>query len=296
MNSQDFLKGKTILVTGATGFLAKVFVEKILSIQPEIKKLYLLVRASKTDLAEHRLQNEVFEIDLFRVLRAKWGEKFSSFISKKVVAIAGDVAVENLGIKDQNILNEIFEEIDLLVHFAASTKFDERFDISMGVNTKGPLHAMNIAKNCKRIKAFLHISTAYVCGDAKEGHTLLRETPFKMDQSLKGTSKLDIHTEMNLLERKLIELKVMNADENTTKWAMKDYGMGRANLHGWPNTYTFTKAMGEMLLVHHKDDVPLIIIRPTMVTSTSKDPFPGWIEGLRTRRGRLEIGKATYKR
>jgi len=39
--------------------------------------------------------------------------------------------------------------------------------------------------------------------------------------------------------------------------------------------------MGEMQLVHHKENVPLIIIRPTMVTSTLKDPFPGWIEGLR---------------
>jgi len=39
--------------------------------------------------------------------------------------------------------------------------------------------------------------------------------------------------------------------------------------------------MGEMLLMHHKDNVPLIIIRPTMITSTSKDPFPGWIEGQR---------------
>jgi len=52
-------------------------------------------------------------------------------------------------------------------------------------------------------------------------------------------------------------------------------------LHGWLNTYSFTKAMGEMLLMHHKDNVPLIIIRPSMVTGTSKDPFPGWIEGLR---------------
>jgi len=39
--------------------------------------------------------------------------------------------------------------------------------------------------------------------------------------------------------------------------------------------------MGEMLLKHHKDEVPLVIIRPSMVTGTSKDPFPGWIEGLR---------------
>ncbi|KNA25656.1 hypothetical protein SOVF_004590, partial [Spinacia oleracea] len=29
-------------------------------------------------------------------------------------------------------------------------------------------------------------------------------------------------------------------------------------------------------------DVPLVIIRPTMVTSTLKEPFPGWVEGIRT--------------
>ncbi|KAK2433770.1 alcohol-forming fatty acyl-CoA reductase [Trifolium repens] len=279
---QDFLKGKSILVTGATGFLAKVFVEKILRIQPEVKKLYLLLRASNTELAEERLQNEVFKIDLFRILRERWGENFSSFISKKVVTIAGDVAMENLGIKDEKLKYEIFEEIDFLVHFAACTKFNERFDILMDVNTKGALHALNIAKNCKRLKAFVHISTAYVCGDAKDGHGILRETPFEMGQSLKEDFKLDIHKEMDLLERKLAELQAMNVDENTINCVMKDYGMERANLHGWANTYTFTKAMGETLLVHQKANVPLVIIRPTMVTSTKNDPFPGWIEGLRT--------------
>ncbi|KAL5082734.1 hypothetical protein RYX36_011155 [Vicia faba] len=123
---QHFFKGKTILVTGATGFLAKVFIEKILRIQPDIQKLYILLRASNSDLAAHRLQNEVFDIDLFRVLRAELGEDFNSFTSKKVVAIAGDVAIENFGIKDEKIKNEIFEEIDVLVHSAALTKLDER--------------------------------------------------------------------------------------------------------------------------------------------------------------------------
>ncbi|GAY69154.1 hypothetical protein CUMW_269820 [Citrus unshiu] len=31
--------------------------------------------------------------------------------------------------------------------------------------------------------------------------------------------------------------------------------------------------MGEMLLDHHKDNLPIIIIRPTMITSTYKEPF-----------------------
>ncbi|KAK2380126.1 alcohol-forming fatty acyl-CoA reductase [Trifolium repens] len=285
MNSgtmENFLKGKTILITGTTGFLAKVFVEKILRIQPEIQKLYLLVRASNTDLASYRLKNEVFQKDLFRVLREKFGEDFNSFISKKVEVVAGDVADENLGIKDNNIKNVMFEEIDLIINSAATTNFDERFDISMGVNTMGALNVLNIAKQCHKVKLLVHISTAYVCGKTEEGESIFHEKPFEMDQSLNGTSQLDIHTEMNLLKKKLDELRGMKVDENTIKYVLKDYGIERANLHGWPNTYVFTKAMGEMLLVHHKDNIPLIIIRPTMITSTNKDPFPGWIEGQRT--------------
>ena len=36
-----------------------------------------------------------------------------------------------------------------------------------------------------------------------------------------------------------------------------------------------------MLLEQHREDLPVVIIRPTMVTSTYQDPFPGWIEGAR---------------
>jgi len=52
-------------------------------------------------------------------------------------------------------------------------------------------------------------------------------------------------------------------------------------LHGWPNTYVLTKAMGEMLVANMKDNLPLIIIRPTIVISTYSEPFPGWIEDVR---------------
>ncbi|RDY01932.1 Fatty acyl-CoA reductase 8, partial [Mucuna pruriens] len=161
-NYSTFFKGKSILVTGSTGYLAKVFIEKILRIQPEIQKLYLLVRALNTDTAIQRMQNEVIRIDLFGVLQDKWGEDFDSFMSKKVVVIAGDVSLENLGLKDENLKNEMLEDIDILVNFAASTKFDERFDISMGVNTMGALHVINFAKHCHKLKALVHISTDLV--------------------------------------------------------------------------------------------------------------------------------------
>lgn len=43
----------------------------------------------------------------------------------------------------------------------------------------------------------------------------------------------------------------------------------------------FTKAMGEMLIDKMRDDIPVVIIRPSVIESTFKDPFPGWMEGNR---------------
>jgi fatty acyl-CoA reductase len=54
--------------------------------------------------------------------------------------------------------------------------------------------------------------------------------------------------------------------------------------------YTFTKTMGEILLGQRRGNLPVVIIRPTMVTSTYQDPFPGWIEGARYVRYRHMIG------
>lgn len=56
----------------------------------------------------------------------------------------------------------------------------------------------------------------------------------------------------------------------------------RARFFGWPNTYVFTKAMGEMVLGHLRGDLPLVIVRPTIITSILRDPLPGWIEGIRS--------------
>lgn len=52
-------------------------------------------------------------------------------------------------------------------------------------------------------------------------------------------------------------------------------------MYGWANTYVFTKAMGEMLIETLKENVSVVIVRPTMVTSTYREPFPGWVEGVR---------------
>ncbi|KAL2511104.1 putative fatty acyl-CoA reductase 4 [Abeliophyllum distichum] len=105
-----------------------------------------------------------------------------------------------------------------------------------------------------------------------------------MGETLDGAkiSYLDINTEKKIIEEKLRELEAQNASKIQITSEMRNLGIERAKLHGWPNTYSFTKAMGEMLLENLKENIKVIIVRPTIITSTYKEPFSGWIEGIRT--------------
>ncbi|CDY65772.1 BnaCnng48640D [Brassica napus] len=109
-----------------------------------------------------------------------------------------------------------------------------------------------------------------------------RYIPFAMGETLHGKNKVDINTEMQLVEQRLKQLVEQGCSEEETKHAMRDLGLKRAKLFGLPNTYAFTKVMGEMFLGHYRENMAIVIIRPTMITSTFSDPFPGWIEGVKT--------------
>ncbi|XP_047317048.1 alcohol-forming fatty acyl-CoA reductase-like [Impatiens glandulifera] len=285
----QFLDNKTILVTGALGFLAKIFVEKILRSQPNVKKLYLLLRAHDVKSAAQRLNDEGFEKELFRVIKEKQNGNFDSFVWEKVIPVPGDITQDdNLGIlrkdlddhsENVDLLEQILREVDVVVNLAATTNFDERYDVAYNINTLGAKHVLNFAKKCDNIKLLLHVSTAYVSGE-KAG--LIVENPYKMGETLNGVSGLDIDNEKRIVDEKLGILSGGKAEESQVTLAMKDLGMERARMYGWPNVYVFTKAMGEMLLGHFKGNLPVVIIRPTIVTSTYKEPFPGWVEGIRT--------------
>src|SRR5262249_44541421 len=58
-------------------------------------------------------------------------------------------------------------------------------------------------------------------------------------------------------------------------------GMERARHWGWTNTYTYTKSLGEQIILSDKD-VPVTIVRPAVVESSVRYPFPGWNEGFNT--------------
>nr|XP_016494643.1 PREDICTED: fatty acyl-CoA reductase 3-like [Nicotiana tabacum] len=198
-------------------------IEKILRVQPNVKKLYLLIRARDSISAKERFNNEVIKTDLFGVLREKLGANLHALIEDRVFPVAGDIACDNLGINSE-LKDEMCREIDIFVNSAAATRFDERYDTAIRINTLGALNILKFSKQCSNVNMLLHISTAYVCG-VKEG--LIQEKPLHYGETLNRGSHLEIDAEHKLVEEKLKDLQARNATEKEVTLAMRVLGIER---------------------------------------------------------------------
>ena len=62
---------------------------------------------------------------------------------------------------------------------------------------------------------------------------------------------------------------------------MVEAGRARAVSLGWPDAYAYTKAFGERALLQQRGDIPVSIVRPSIIESAWAEPRPGWIRGFR---------------
>ena len=54
-----------------------------------------------------------------------------------------------------------------------------------------------------------------------------------------------------------------------------------ANLVGeHPNTYSYTKALAEQLLLDKAQGLPLTIVRPSIVVASWQYPMKGWVDNF----------------
>lgn len=288
--------GKSLLVTGSTGFLAKAFVAKALRDLPDLRRLVLLIRPRARPGGEpvgatERFEREILGSSVFRSLRAELGEAFDDVLREKVVAVDGDLTLDGLGLDDEGLT--ALEEVDALVNSAATVVFDERVDEAVSLNTQGVQRLLGLARRLGDVP-LLHVSTAYVCGQVQG---LVPEEPPSLDRVVaddlegrpEGTLDLDAEVEELLaaaravLQDEALVARAANDEERRriVKDRLVEIGMARARARGWNDTYTYTKSLGERLLVRDHGAVPACIVRPAIIESSLSDPEPGWIDGLR---------------
>lgn len=152
---------RNVFLTGCTGFVGKVLLEKILRSIPNVGKIYLLVRPRKGSTAEERFHSEVISSECFNRLRNEIGiNEFTKLIQQKCYPVIGELTQSACGISpDMQV--QLQNEVNIILHCAAVVDFNERLDRAIELNVLGTLRMLDLAKQCQNIAAFVHVSTCY---------------------------------------------------------------------------------------------------------------------------------------
>ncbi|XP_064076093.1 putative fatty acyl-CoA reductase CG5065 isoform X1 [Vanessa tameamea] len=242
----QFYAGRDIFITGATGFMGKVLIERLLSTCPDVGRLHLLMRPKKGETPEKRLM-KLKQSQVFDIIRQQNPSQLD-----KLSFIQGDVAQPGLGIANEYLKQ--LQEVSVVFHSAATLKFDEPLPSAVEQNVLSVMRLMDICDTLPNLQALVHVSTAYCNPELNVIEEKVYPAPAPLPRLLA-----------------LVEAVPAPLLANITPQYIKPK----------PNTYTFTKAMAEEAVRSRVNrSYPIAIFRPTIVVSSLKNPYPGWIENL----------------
>ena len=304
------LAGKNILLIGVTGFIGKVWLAQLLNEVPEIGKIYLLIRRQRTTTAQRRFEKIFEESPVFDPLQERLGERFAEFVSERVEVVEGDVSQPGLGIAPETRA-QLARNLDLVVNSSGLTDFNPDLREALASNVAPVLHLIEFLRESDHA-ALMHLSTCYVVG-AKDGrvveevqpnYTPLGVADFDAEHEWQSLQEVVAHAEARAespeitaaLRRQALG-KHRGSEEpagpelenlirkNRMRWLrnrLTRAGTRRARRLGWPNTYTLSKSLAESMIVRHGAGLPIAIVRPSIVETSTDQPFRGWNEGINT--------------
>ena len=309
------LTGKRILIVGVTGFVGKVTLSMLLHHYGEVlERVYVLVRKGTSKGARERFFDKVAASRPFEPLREKYGDNYLTWLTEKCIVLEGDISGPWAGL-GQELGESLRGKIDAVLSCAGLVSFNPPLEVGLNVNTHGVRY---LAEACLFWDVpLVHVSTAFVAGrrsgvifedEELKGYFPKRgelEAEFSLEQELADCEKLtarlreeadDKALSSTFRTRAVARLESMGRDPNDARtlrlavgrerklWLstkLVDAGMQRSEQWGWPNTYTYTKSLGEQVL-EATPGLRYAIARPSIVESSVHYPFPGWNEGFTT--------------
>ncbi len=301
---REALAGKRIFITGTTGFLGTNLLERLLRTVPDCE-VVLLVRKGKRSSVEQRLKREILNNDAYDRLKAELGkDEFAAMAARRILAVAGDVSRDGLGLDDAG--RAALASCDVVIHSAAAVSFDSPLDSAVEINLMGPTRIAHTLQDLGVTPHLVAVSTCYVAGNrrgsAPEIHVV--DSPFFVDVDWRAEvdgarrARSDAEAQSRTPE-KLADFRAQaraelgaagtplladKTEQLRGRWVsdrMVAAGRARSASVGWPDAYAFTKALGERALMEERGNIPVSVVRPSIIESAVAEPRPGWIRGFR---------------
>jgi fatty acyl-CoA reductase len=288
----DFTLGTShVLLTGATGFVGQAVLERLLRTHPDTR-ISLLIRP-KSSSGESRLTT-LLKKPVFRAWREDVGEEgVAHAIAERLNVVQGDLA--NPG--------ELPGDLDVVIHGASTVSFDPPIDEAFQTNVDGATGIYGALLASGSDPHVVHVSTAYV-GGMRKGVRLEAPLEHQIDWRAENAAaksarrRVEMASRQPEVLRKLLaasraklgkvgpQAVAQDAEAARIEWVTKrliDHGRIRAESLGWTDVYTLTKAFAERAAEElwgtagHR----LSIVRPSIIESALRHPFPGWLDGFK---------------
>ena len=269
--------------------------------------------------SEERFWGEIVPSPVFDPIREQHGDGFEAFIRQKITPIPGDVTRPFAGVPDE-VRDRLRGKLHALVNASGVVDFNPPLDHALEVNAFGMQNLVALVRDLTPEGApalsTLHTSTCYVagdrtgqvdevnpldhpfprCGELERSHwdpareisecvdlidnvrhrsaDAFRQSAF-LDEACRNLTDKSEPTRGTALADELARVKRKYEENQLTEG-----GTERAKYWGWHNTYTYTKSIGEQILL--TSDVPCCIVRPAVIESALVFPSRGWNEGINT--------------
>lgn len=293
------LAGRTLLLTGASGFLGKAILASCLEQIPELAEIRLLLRADDDAGAQRRLVDQVLTSRPFEDLGSP--PAATGLETGRLRALHGDLRLERLGRAGVQDL----AGIDVVIHCAASVSFEQPLDDMLELNVLGVVNLMRALREAGSDPEFVHVSTAYAAG-MRTGLVLERpsgqapaepdvDMPAELDAAREWRRQLESESRLPKHQHRFVRdareeigpagdpAIGARAEVGRRAWVadeLRDRGRERSRALGWSDSYGLSKALAERALLVEQPR-KLTIVRPSIIESALRAPFPGWIEGLK---------------
>lgn len=281
-----------VFLTGATGFLGQAILERLLSAYPGTR-VSALVRGKGSTTPQTRLANLLRKPVFASWIKSVGGkEEAERIFAERVAAVDGSLSR----------VGDLPDDIDVVIHSASTVSFDPPIDEAFDTNVGGANAVYDSVIASGADPHVVHISTAYV-GGMRKGiaieRSLEHDVDWRAEHAAARSARERVELESRLPEALRAQLEAARAEHGKTgpqavaafaeaartAWVRErlvDFGRMRAESLGWTDVYTLTKAFAERVAeerwgAEHR----LTVLRPSIIESALRHPFPGWIDGFK---------------